>query len=299
MIVTPPFAANFDRERCRLAGRVRARVIDDDRRIIVAGASGWIGRTVLSLLHEALGPTAFARRVACFGSSEKVVRLINGSQVRQLALSSLPDISAQPSLFFQLAFLTKDKVEGMDAALYVAENCRISQDALAVVNAVGVDRVFIASSGAVRFVEDASAAFDLRLYGGLKREEEEMFAAWAHAPGGSRRVAIGRIFSVSGPFINKLQTYALACFINDALAGRPISVMARQPVFRSYVAVRDIVELALSCLFRRYPHKGLTDGRTFMGIAPSLILPPNGPKRTSSNSTEAICQVWLSTAVLE
>lgn len=41
-----------------------------------------------------------------------------------------------------------------------------------------------------------------------------------------RRAAIGRIYSVSGPFIDEHETYALASFILDALAGRPIEVRA-------------------------------------------------------------------------
>ena len=59
---------------------------------------------------------------------------------------------------------------------------------------------------------------------------------------------MARIYSVSGPYINKHQSYALANFILDALAGRAIEVRATRRVLRSYVAVRGLLSLAFALL---------------------------------------------------
>lgn len=215
---------------------------------MVVGARGWIGRTALALLHEALGGEAFACRVVCFGSSAGAVELGDGLIASQLPLSALAGLDRRPTLLLHLAFLTKDKVADMDADAYTSANRALSRQVLEALEPIGADRVFVASSGAAAFAEDPAAAADLRLYGGLKREDEEAFAAWAEASPAERRAAAGRIYSVSGPYINKPDLYALASFILDALSGRPIEVRAPMPVVRGYVAVRELVSLVLVML---------------------------------------------------
>ncbi len=107
--------------------------------------------------------------------------------------------------------------------------------------------MFLASSGAVY---GPGRAFDEDLarnpYGVLKRRDELLFADACRAAG--TRLAVARIFNLSGPYINKLDSYALASFLIDALAGRPIAIRAAQRVERSYVHVGDVVGLALAIL---------------------------------------------------
>lgn len=243
-------APDIDRANMRLAEPARRAVLADGRRIVIIGARGWIGRTTLALLREALNPADFAARVTCFGSASGEVELDAGSKVPQRALADLPRLPSRPTLLLHLAFLTKDKVAGMDPDSYARVNRDLSAQVLHALEPIGADRVFVASSGAAAFADDPQAAGDLRLYGQLKREDEERFADWARAAQG-RRAAIGRIYSVSGPFINKLDTYALASFILDALAGRPIEVRAPMPVLRSYVPVRELVSFVIATLLRR------------------------------------------------
>jgi nucleoside-diphosphate-sugar epimerase len=232
----------------RFAPAVRDRVRADSRRIVVVGARGWIGRTALALLQDALGAAGFSERVVCFGSSAGLVDLENGLTVPQRPLGELAALERKPTLLLHLAFLTKDKVEGMDPEAYAAANRALSRQVLDALEPIGADRLFVASSGAAAFAEDPEAKADLRLYGGLKREDEDLFAAWAEAEPDRRRAAVARIYSVSGPYINKHGTYALASFILDALAGRPIEVKAPMRVLRSYVAVRELLSLVFALL---------------------------------------------------
>lgn len=236
-----------DQLNARLAEPARQRVQDDQRRIVIIGARGWIGRVTVTLLRKALGSEGFARRVVCFGSDQGEVVLDDAFAVPQQALAALPSLAAEPSIVLHLAFLTKDKVAGMDADDYAARNRVLSAQVFGALERIGADRLFVASSGAAAAADDPAAAADLRLYGALKREDEEAAAAWAQgAPG--RRAAIGRIFSVSGPYMNKPETYALASFILDALAGRAIEVRAPMQVMRSYVAVREVISLVFAAL---------------------------------------------------
>lgn len=241
-----PFDPEADLRHARLAQTVRETILADTRRIIIVGTSGWIGRTAVALLHEALGPEGFAQRVACFGSRANLIDIGEGLAVHQAPLASLAGQDHRPTLLFNLAFLTMDKIAGMDAADYVRANRALSATVLAALEPIGVDRLFLASSGAAVFTDDTEAKPDQRLYGGLKRDDEQLFADWALAAPDRRRTVIARIFSVSGPWINKHDVYALASFILDALAGRPVEVRAPMRVWRSYVAVREVVSLVLA-----------------------------------------------------
>lgn len=234
------------RDGARLAPSAAAALRADARRIVVVGAGGWIGRALLAGLHDTLGDAA-GERIACFGSAARQIDIGDGRTVPQRALAELRNLPSRPSLLFHLAFLTKDRAAGMDAAAYTRANRTLSRLVFEALEPIGVDRLFLASSGAAAFMDDPAAAPDLRLYGSLKRADEELFASWA-AVGARRRALIMRIHSLSGPFINKHDTYAFASLVLDALAGRPIAVTAPMRVERSYVAVRELLSLALAAL---------------------------------------------------
>jgi nucleoside-diphosphate-sugar epimerase len=64
---------------------------------------------------------------------------------------------------------------------------------------------------------------------------------------------IGRVFNLSGPYINRRSTYALASFIADALAGRPVRVGAAAAVWRSYVAIETLMSVVAAALTDEAP----------------------------------------------
>lgn len=219
-----------------------------EHRIVLTGASGWLGRATLDLLQDALGD-AFAERVFCFGSRPAELRLSNTQQIMQRPLIDLSDLPCQPTYLIHLAFLTKDRAETMQEPDYCAANRAIRQLVLEALDPIGVEAAFIASSGAACFVDDPLAKPAMRLYGRLKREDEDAFATWSEGHGKS--LVIARIFNLSGPHINKLPSYALSSFILDALAGRPVTVQARHDVRRSYVAIRELMSLVFALLLEQ------------------------------------------------
>lgn len=236
---------DIDRKNARLSPEVRASLLADHRRVNIIGTSGWIGRTTAALLHEALGPEAFADRVACFGSRAGRIDL-DGLSIPQRPLTELAAQDSRPTLVFNLAFLTMDKVGAMADAEYARANQQLSETILAALEPIGADRVFVASSGAAAYADQADAAPALRLYGKLKQDQEAAFRAWALAAPQNRRLVTARIFSLSGPWINKPDVYALVDFILAGLEGRPIEIRAPMRVWRSYVAVRELVSLVLA-----------------------------------------------------
>jgi len=228
-----------------------ARQLQDERwRIIITGASGWLGMAALGLLADALGDD-FVHRVAAFGSSARRLELRHGRSIEQALLAAMSDLPAAPSLVLHFAFLTKDRVADLDEAAYRAANAAIAETVEAALVAVDARAVFVASSGAAGVAGDPHASPAMRLYGGLKLDDEARFAAWAisHA----RRAVIGRVFNITGPYINKPQHYALAAFILDALAGRTVAVKAPCRVERGMVAVADLLSVAFAELVEPAP----------------------------------------------
>jgi len=228
-----------------LAPPVAESVRSSMARIVITGAGGWIGLATLELLHAALGPE-FPARVHCFGSSQRILRLIDGMTIEQRPLAEVATLAPAPTIVLHLAFLTKDRAEAMDEATYRAANRALGQTLLDALDPIGAEAVFVASSGAAYRADDPQASPAMRLYGALKREQEQMFATWADRQ--RKRAVIARIFNLSGPHINKQESYALASFIRDALGGRSISIRSPHRVIRSYVAVRELMSLAFALL---------------------------------------------------
>ena len=214
-------------------------------RIVITGAGGWLGMATLELLHAALGE-GFAGRVICFGSSHRALTLIDGTVIDQQPLSDLAALEPAPTILLHLAFLTKDRAEAMDEAAYRTANRALDQIVLDALDPIGVNAVFVASSGAAYRADDPAASPAMQLYGSLKRDQEAMFADWATA--NDKSAVIAQIFNISGPHINKHGNYALAAFILDALAGRPITINAPHRVVRSYVAIRELMALVFALL---------------------------------------------------
>lgn len=228
-----------------LTGVGAARLVVGRWRIVVVGAGGWLGLATLELLHGLLGDR-FEDRVVAFGSAARSLVLRGGLVVEQQPLSRLKALPRAPTLVLHLAFLTQEKAKVMSEADYVATNAAISDEVLAALDSIGAEGVFLPSSGAVYLVDQAEAQASMRLYGKLKLENEVRFAGWAAA--GGKRAVIARVFNLSGPYVNKQSSYALACFISDALAGRPIEIRATRPVFRSYVAISELMSVVLGAL---------------------------------------------------
>ncbi len=218
-------------------------------RIVITGASGWLGQTTLHLLADTFGRRWVAENVCCFGSKAGNIALEKDWSVAQAPISAIGALDRKATWLCHYAFLTKDRAASMDENTYRAANQRITGSVYDALDAIGCNRIFLASSGAARRADDEGAPDDLRLYGGMKRDDEHRFAEWAAGRDG-RATVNARIFSLSGAFMNKHQAYALASFILAALADRSIKVSAARPVFRSYVDARELVTLAFAEMAR-------------------------------------------------
>ncbi|MGZ3397857.1 MAG: NAD-dependent epimerase/dehydratase family protein [Caulobacteraceae bacterium] len=231
--------------RSTVLGAAAPRLLAGNDRLVVTGASGWLGMATLEMLAGLLGD-AFPDRVACFGARPRRLVLRGGTEAVQHEMARLADLPPRPTLVLHLAFITQGPQMTLTAPDYVAANQALSRQVRDALLPIGAKAVFQASSGAAGLADPAGGPQSKQLYGWLKLQDEAAFAAWAEAEG--RAALIGRLFNLSGPYINRRSTYALASFIGDALAGRPIEVRASAPVWRSYVAIAELMSVVLDWL---------------------------------------------------
>lgn len=224
-------------------GAAAERLVAGTDRVVVTGAGGWLGLATLEMLAGLLGET-FADRVVCFGARPRRLALRGGTEAVQQDIRDIGSLAPKPSLVLHLAFITQGAQMTLSAPEYVAANQALSRQVRDALRPIGARAVFQASSGAAALADPDGGPQSKQLYGWLKQQDETAFAGWAEAEG--RASLVGRVFNLSGPYINRRSTYALASFIGDALAGRPIEVRAATPVLRSYVAIAELMSVVLA-----------------------------------------------------
>src|SRR5262249_1649650 len=174
--------------------------------------------------------------------------LRTGRNVHIHALDNLVNLADEKRyVFLHYAFLTRDKVATYSHDDYIAGNAAITGAVSRMITSRKTIGLFIPSSGAVyrrgRTIDDDIVA---NPYGVLKLRDEEHFAQLAAQQG--IPLAIVRVFNLAGPYINKVNTYALSSIILDVLRGGPVTLRASHPVIRSYVSIFDVIDLALCTL---------------------------------------------------
>jgi UDP-glucuronate decarboxylase len=203
--------------------------------IIITGAGGWLGQAALEMFCSAV-PLA---QIHAFGSSARIQALRNGGGIPVQPLTALAERPVRDAIIFHFAFLTREHAGKMPLAAYAEANRAISGIIETFVRSHGARGLFVPSSGAAYTADPVHNP-----YGALKLEDE-----WRFASLGVPAVNM-RVFNLSGPFINKLDSYALACIIRDLQADRPVVLHAARPIWRGYAHVADVLNIALGLILR-------------------------------------------------
>ena len=189
-------------------------------RWLILGASGWFGRTALALAPRDAD-------VLPIGGPSSSFAAWSEPMVREFA----------PTHVLGCAFLTKEKAAQMSADEYWSTNRTL------------IERFSLASS-----LDSCSSAVSLSSgsvvvdpdhpYSQLKILEEEVSQGLVSENRGSVTM---RVFSVSGPYVQRIHDYAFSDLLAQGLAGKnPIRVRTQGAVWRRYVDVGDVLTVALN-----------------------------------------------------
>lgn len=194
-----------------------------DDRLLVLGAGGWFGRTLLDLV------------------SSDVPVLATGSYARgDIELWTVEAVrDFKPTVVANFAFLTRERVEIDGLEEFVHVNEVLTSQFLRSAECPSVRAVLTVSSGAaVQLPLDMEA----NPYGTLKMREAEAALALKTD---SLSTVVARAWSVSGANVRRPSAYAFSDFILQAPSGR-IHVSSSQPVFRRYVSAADFLYVCVS-----------------------------------------------------
>lgn len=208
-------------------------------RYVITGPTGWIGSAMLAYLAKQLG-SDWAASVSLFGSSARILTAPDGTAIKMRALSTITASDVEGAVVMHLAYLTKEKVELLGERSFTDGNLAIDDLLLAALAGARPLSVFVASSGAAALAEDGR---ERHPYGLCKLRQEDRFLAWSKASG--TPVLVGRIFNLAGPYINKIDSYAIAVFIGQARHDKIIRIQAAVPVFRSFLHVDNLCAMVV------------------------------------------------------
>jgi nucleoside-diphosphate-sugar epimerase len=205
--------------------------IQPEDRILVTGATGWLGCELLSRILTArpeLPILAFSRRGRNFYAGEQI--LTSQSWDHQTA------VDWKPTLLVHLAYLTRELEVRWGSDRFEAENMEISTKGMELMTIPSLRGAVIASSGAAVHMRDS-------IYGRLKAEDEQQFAE----AGVEFDVAtvIARTWSVSGSMCPKPKLFALYDLIDMSETKSIVQIKAKHEVWRRYMDAGVYLEVCL------------------------------------------------------
>lgn len=217
-------------------------------RLAITGATGWLGSALANMAVKA-GLTADNGRLRLFGSTERTVTYADGGTARIEALSEAEPLTGDDWLVAHFAFLGKERTVGMAPADFAAANDAILNQVQVLLQRAQGARMIFASSGAAYGPDGGMArTLEENPYGYVKVRHEQALTNWCRSTGCP--LIIPRVFNVGGPHGNKLELYAISSLVRSAMAGGPVVIQARKPVFRSYVHIEELMAVLVNLIVK-------------------------------------------------
>jgi nucleoside-diphosphate-sugar epimerase len=201
-------------------------------RIIITGATGWLGREFISWYLQNV-PNTEKSTLLCLASRDQRIKIGPETEIDVTAMDSnlkFGDIEG----VIHLGFVIRHRVQEFGIKRYIEINRLITDRALAIIGKVQPKWVINVSSGAI--FDKKSYSYEKNIldnpYGYLKREEEERLIELCNLI--NSNLVIGRLWGASGALMPVNPAYALSHFISSALQGKSIRIKSNHPVFRKY-----------------------------------------------------------------
>ena len=205
-------------------------------RILITGASGWLGQETICLLSNIVEDFE-ASKIVFAASSEKFIK-VHDSVIQIHALENLPRDS-KFDLILHYAFATQGKREILGAENYLTLNRELTHRVIDLVHNNVATKTLVLSSGAAEFVNNNNSISESKyIYGLLKSEMEEAFSS-------PNNLSL-RVWNTSGHHLGNDPRYAISEFIARALTNKNIEIQSN--LKRSYVDSQSMIYSALSYL---------------------------------------------------
>jgi nucleoside-diphosphate-sugar epimerase len=234
-------------------------------RILITGCRGWFGQTALAMSR------AYGLPILATGSidGDLTVDGIQQPVVKQ-DLKAIKDF--QPTVVIDTAFLTREKVKSIGYQNYIDQNQKLIADSVSIAKLESVRKYVGFSSGAtVNLAGQQSFSLLENPYAAQKRQYEQVMDQLIES--GHLGIAIARVWSVSGTYLTKSQSFAFSNLILQAKLGR-IKIDSPHLVYRRYCSIEDVLAIALAKKSGLFDTGGeLVELRTLAQIVKSEVNP--------------------------
>jgi nucleoside-diphosphate-sugar epimerase len=207
-----------------------------DARILITGASGWLGRETLCLLQREVG-SLNGLNLTLSGSVEKSLD-IHGESVKIVRTDDAIQVEAF-DLILHFAFITQEKALSMGENAYADANIKLNESAVEIAQSSPHARQLVLSSGAAKLYLDKQLDSQSKsLYAKLKLDLEEKIQ--------DERTLTLRLWNTSGHHLGINPNYAISEFICSAKKNQSIDI--RNNLKRSYIYSQDVIRASIQFL---------------------------------------------------
>lgn len=208
-----------------------------NERVVIKGATGWVGRTA-TLMLDLLGvPTLL------FASRDRIEK-IGFKNFHFLTWDLDKAINFNPTHIIDAGYLTREFTASMDSNLYIAQNKKITDETISLIEKVEGIKLITFSSGVTQISEEQGKPYTLN-----KIRDEKLFEEFAL--NANRKITNFRIWSISGGLVTKQRGFAFSEFILQALDGK-VSVKTDTNVYRRFCLVEEIIALGFTDTSENY-----------------------------------------------
>ena len=201
---------------------------------IIYGANSWLGKATIDYLLTNL--KIDNTNIIAISSSVKKLALRDNKSHDCYTITDILNKHYTDVIFFNYAFALKEQIGTLGNKKFIETNLQIRENAEKLIRHLQPLTIIYSSSGAAQNPDQ-----DQNPYGYLKREDEVFYRKLAQELG--CKLLIPRIYNLAGPYINKLDVYALGNFIKQSLQNNKIKINAESEVIRDYIHVFDLVEI--------------------------------------------------------
>ena len=211
-------------------------ILSKDYRILVNGATGWLGSNISETLINVFGFN-FQKNLMLTGSRNSILKLQHGAQIQVNKWSKHLVEEFNPTHVVQLAFKTRDHVSEMTLSDYLQVNEQIIDHALWMTSLPSLEGFLHTSSGAALGLNANNKNSDP--YGYLKKLEELEYADSCNRHG---KNYLGlRVWSTTGRYIKTGGVFAIESLISQAISTKTIRINSPGKVIRSYADANEIM----------------------------------------------------------
>ena len=218
---------------------------DKSNEIFISGASGWLGKELISLISENKLNDTRTNNLRLFSSNGRNIKLTNGREylTSQFELDQFIIMPQNLEGFIHLAFLTRDKLKTLNFNDFISINLELISKACKIIEQNRPKWIVLVSSGAILDRDSGAIESDIEKnpYGFCKRIEELLLIDAANRVGAN--IVIGRLWGASGEQMPPNPEYALSDFIESARLRNEIGIKSGGDVFRRYLDAGEFMEV--------------------------------------------------------